>query len=247
MQRQSDFGPMLPGLSGLTRTVLAALVVLYVLQLIAEAWLGLPIISLLAWWPFGSGAFQPWQPLSSMLLNGPDPIGAFFSWLLLFFFLPPVEQSFGRRGVARAAGLTLLVSVALGLGLQAVGAVAGTTPFLGPDPFLTALTVLFGMSRPNATILLFFVLPVRAIWVAWGTGLMALLFFLATRSLDSALWVAGWIGGWLWLRGIDLAPLRKLTLLWRRRRLDQRIRRLDVLEGGRGRGRSDQDDGPIYH
>lgn len=247
MQRRMSFGDPLPFDSGLLKIVLGASVGLYVLQLVLSSWVGLPVFEQLAWWPFDSGAFRPWQPLTAFLLNGPDPLGAFFTWLAFYFFLPPVEQSLGARGLGRAAALTVLVSIGLGLLLQLVGAIVGERPFSGPGPLLTALTVLFGFTRPNASILLFFVLPVRALWIAWGSGLLALLYFLSTRSLDSALWLSGWIGAWIWLRGDPFQGLRKRWLRFRYDRLNRRLRKLEVIEGGRGRGASSRDDGPIYH
>lgn len=247
MQRTANFGDLTPRLSALTRTVLIVSLSLYVLQLLGEGWLKLPVASALSWWPFGSGQFEIWQPLSSLLLNGPDPLAAFFSWLAIYFFLPPVEQTFGVRGVGSATATVVGLTIALGMLLQVVGAVAGIGPALGPGPLLIALTVLFGFSRPNATILLFFILPVRAIWIAWGSGLLALLYFLATRTLGSALIVSGWLGAWVWLQGASPTELRKLWLRWRHARLHRRLQRLEVIEGGRGRGDDDGDNGPIYH
>ncbi len=247
MQRSSNLGAISPNLSGLTRNVLIGSVALYVLQLLGESWAALPVLDALSWWPFASDRFQPWQPLSAFLLNGPDPLAAFFSWLAIFFFLPSIEQSFGRRGVASATATTLGFTIALGLLLQLVGAIAATGPAWGPGALLTALTVLFGFSRPNATILLFFILPVRAIWIAWGTGLLAALYFLASRTLGSALILSGWIGAWLWLQGVSPGSLRTLWLRWRHARLHRRLRKLEVIEGGRGKADRDGDSGPIYH
>lgn len=247
MQRSVQFGPPSPPFSGLSRTVLIASVGLYITQLIAESWLHLPVVELLAWWPLGSDQLRPWQPLSAWLLNGPDPLAAFFTWLAIWFFLPPVEETFGSRGLSRAAATTISLSLVLGFVLQLLGAIAGQGPFYGPGPLLTTLTVLFGFSRPNATILLFFILPVRAIWIAWATGLLALLYFLATRTLGSALILTGWIAGWLWLQGISPGALRKLWLRWRYERLHRRLRDSQVIDLDERRRRSADKDGPIYH
>ena len=59
----------------LSKMVLIALVSVYILQLLAESWLGLPVIRTLAWMPFGAG-FEPWQPFTAFLLNG-SPTRAF--------------------------------------------------------------------------------------------------------------------------------------------------------------------------
>lgn len=246
MQRAGDIRDILPSWGGLTRVVLLVSAGLYVAQLLGESWLGLPVYSTLAWWPFGSGQFQIWQPLSSNLLNGPDPLGALLSWIALYYFLPPAEQALGRRGVARAAAFVLAVCIGSGLLLQLVGAVVGAGPAAGPGALLMALLVVFGLTRPNATILLFFVLPIRALWLAWGSGLLALLYFLATRSLGSAVWLAAWVAAWLWLRGV-WTPLRRAWLRARYWWLHRRLRRLEVIEGGRGRTRDEGGGGPLFH
>ena len=52
-----------PKLTRLTRNLLIALVALYMIQLVLENWLGLPVLAYVAWWgPSGSsglGAFSP--------------------------------------------------------------------------------------------------------------------------------------------------------------------------------------------
>ena len=237
----------MPGFSGPTRTVLLTLVGLFIAQLIAASWLGLPVVENLGWWPLYGESFRVWQPLTSLLLHKPDPMGALFSWLVIFFFLPAAAQGLGWSALRRGLAIILGGAVALGLLLQAVGAVVPGAPYMGINPLIVALTVIFGFTRPNATILLFFIVPVRAIWIAWGSGLLALLFFLATRSLDAALWVTGWVAAWLWLQDLSAADLRRPYLRWKQARLHRRLRKLHVIEGGRGRTGDSEDQGPLYH
>lgn len=227
-----------PTLTPLTRNLLIGLVALYILQLVAENWLGLPVSAALAWWPFESGAFRPWQPLTAMVLGGPTPLNAFLSWLMLAFLVPPSEMALGTRGVLRVFAFTWILSAVLALALDTVGGVAASSPFFGQGPFLTALICLFGFMRPNAQILLFFVLPIRASWVAWGTGLLALLGLLARRDLDSALWVGGWLAAFLWLRGARQG-IRGLLDRTRVKMRTRKARRFTVIPGDR--------DGQMYH
>jgi len=219
------------GFTPLSKSVLIALFAMYVLQQLAERWLGLPVFQTFAWWPFGLG-FQPWQPFTAFALNG-DVMRAFFDWLFLFFLLPPVEQMFTTRRLFRATVSTMLGSILFGMVLVAVGAVTIQRPWFGIEPLLAALLVLFGLSRPNAQILLFFVLPVKAAWVAWGSGLLCLLYLLSGRDLASAMWAAGWISGYLWLRGGIPTGWRKLYLRWKHERVKQRLSRFDVIDGGK--------------
>lgn len=247
MRRTPGFAETMPGFTGPTRTVLLTLVGLYMTQLVASSWLKLPVVETLAWWPLFSEAFRPWQPLTSLLVHSPDPISALFSWLFILFFLPSVIQLFGWPAIRRGMAWILAGAVVAGLALEAIGAVVPGGPFMGIGPALTALTVIFGLSQPNARILLFFVIPIRAVWIAWGSGILALLSFLAMRSLDAAMWLMGWCAAWVWLQDLSWPDLRRPYLRWKQARLQRRLRKLTVIEGGRGRKPDSGDDGPLYH
>jgi hypothetical protein len=223
-----------PAWTPLVRAVLAALVGLYVLQLLVEHWAGVPVTARLAWWGPGSGLFQPWQPVTSFLLNGPDPVGAVISWVVLWFFLPPAEGFLGRRRLLGLLALSWVGAVGATLPLQLAGVIQGGGPYLGIHCFLTALLVVFGLSVPDARILLFFVIPVRASWVAWGTGLVSLLFFLYSRALGSSIAFFGWAAAVAWMLGAGRVD-RWLGRFRRRRP----ARRFGVIEGQRGRGPGD--------
>ncbi len=240
------------GLSPLGRKVLITLVVLYIVQTILQNWMGVPVLETMAWWTPGSGYFRPWQPVTAFFLNGPTPLGAFISWLILYFFFTPAESSLGRRGLLEVIIVSWLSAVILLLPLLSLGAIVATTPYLGINCFLTALIVVFGLSRPNATILLFFVLPIRAAWVAWGTGFISFLYLVYTRDMSSAVALFGWAGAVLYMisggRITNLIALLRARLLARRIfRRSSRRHHLDVLDGGRSRRSGQDDDDILYH
>lgn len=228
-----------PVLTPFARTVLVALVGLFVFQLVVERWLGLPVLQTLAWWPFGTGMFRPWQVVTCYLLNGPGVLNAVFDWIFIFFLLPPVEQMYGRLAVIRMIGFTVILSAVVGLLFLVTGVVVSGGPWLGLNPLLTALLVLFGLARPNAQILLFFVLPIKAGWVAWGSGLLALLNLLAERNLESALWATGWLGGYLWIQMQGPGGVRRPLLKLRQHLLQRKLKRFEVLDGGQEPGGDD--------
>jgi membrane associated rhomboid family serine protease len=219
------------GFTPLSKSVLIGLLSLYVVQQIAERWLGLPVFQMLAWWPFGSG-FKPWQPFTAFLLNG-DVMRAFFDWLFLFFLLPSIEQIYSKERLLRGAIGTVLGSVIIGFVLVLVGAVSVKGPWYGIEPLLAALLVVFGLSRPNAQILLFFVLPIKAAWVAWGSGLLCLLYLLSGRDISSAMWAGGWISGYFWVQGGIPINWKKPFLKWKHQRIKKRLSRFDVIDGGK--------------
>ena len=117
-----------------------------------------------------------------------------------------------------------------------IGAVSPTSgPFMGIGPLVTAAFVVFGMSRPNAMVSLYFILPVKAIWLAWGSGLLAVLYFLATRDMSSTMWLAGWLGGFVFMKLPKRGGLRSLLIQWKHRRTQQRIRKFTVHDGGKNK------------
>jgi membrane associated rhomboid family serine protease len=209
----------------LTRNVIVTLFVIYVVQLVTRG----GVDALFAWQPFGQG-FQPWQVATSFLLNG-TPISALFSWLALYFFLAPVDSALGRRGLVQSMGITWALSVVIAAALAAAG-IINQGVFLGPAPILTALVALFGFTHPGAQILLFFIIPVRAVWLAWGSGLLAFLFFLYFLDIYSTLSFAAWgvSAGWLAVRN---GALRHWQLRMKRRQIERKLSKFEVIEGGR--------------
>jgi hypothetical protein len=215
----------------LTRTLIVGLFVLYVLQLLA----GEGATQTLAWQPFGAG-FLPTQPLTSFLIAG-DPTSACLGWLGLFFLVAPVERALGRSAFARAALASWLGAVALGLAVASLQ--MADVAVLGLAPLLAALASLFGWAHPGANILLFFVIPIRAELIAWGTGALSFLWLLVALTrpgmaspLGSALAFGAWLGALAWSR-LGSAEVRRLQLAWRQRRVQRELRRFEVIEGGR--------------
>lgn len=228
-------------LTPLAKRVLVALIGMFVVQLVLESWLHLPLSSTLAWHGLETGRWRIWQVLTCYLLNGPGPMEAFFDWLFIVFFFSPVQQTIGRRGLIRVAGLAIGISAVVGCVLNWTGAVTAVRPFYGLNPLLTPLIVIFGLSRPNAQILLFFVLPIKASWIAWGTGLMALLTFLSSRDLGSTLWLTGWIAGYVYMDQRGTGALRKMWLQHKQREIQKRLQKFKVIEGGGEGGTSSEE------
>jgi len=108
-------------------------------------------------------------------------------------------------------------------------------------PSLLALIVVFGLLNPEATILLMFVLPVKAKYLSYGTILITFLTFLAKANPHGAYHLGGILFGWLYLKGfLDPKRLYLKILEWR---LARRRSRLKVISGLK-----DQDkQPPTYH
>ena len=217
--------------TALTRNLIVGLFVLYVLQLLA----GDAVTQALAWQPFGAG-FLPTQPLTSFVIAG-DPTSACLGWLGLFFLVAPVERTLGRAAFARAMFASWVGAIALGLAVASLR--MQDVAVLGLAPLIAALASLFGWAHPGASILLFFVIPIRAELIAWGTGAFSFLWLLvaltrpgAASPLGSALAFGAWLGALAWTR-LGSAEVRRLQLAWRQRRVQRELRRFEVIEGGR--------------
>lgn len=162
---------------------------------------------------------HPWSPLTYMFLHG-SFFHLFANMLVLFFFGPPLEGSWGGREFVRfylAAGMGgALFSLLL---VQLIG----TPTVIGASGAVYGLLLAFALKWPNAPIYLWFLFPVKA---KYFVGFMA--FFSLYASLGGARdgvahWahLGGLVTGFVYLRHGD-AIGRRLSGLrdrWRRRRL----------------------------
>ena len=110
-------------------------------------------------------------------------------------------------------------------------------------PSLLALIVVFGLLNPEATILLLFILPVRAKYISYGTIIITALTFLARTNPHGAYHLGGIALGWLYFR----SPTHWLDAKWWRWKFEahaQRKRRskFTVVDGG-----NDDDQKPTIH
>ena len=83
-----------------------------------------------------------------------------------------------------------------------------------------------------ANIRLFFVLKVQAKWVAYGSGLIALLFFLSGRDLGSTMYLSGWIFAFGYMSlGQDF--FKQWNLRRQARKTEKELGKFTVLKGGK--------------
>lgn len=223
----SDVQVMMPTPERWHIGLLVGLFVLYVAELVLQNFF--PIYEVLPWYGFGAG-FEPWQLVTRFLVQGPSPFGVLLSLFVLYFFLPTIEGVVGRRQLGWAVLSGAVVGTLLPILMDLAGATNGL-PAMGWGPLVVALPVLFGLARPDATILLL-VFPVQARWVLWGSLVVALMMLLVDRSLYTYQGVGVWLGvfGWWQLLGPGA----------RRRRLARKAegieRELRNLHGKPGKG-----------
>lgn len=232
-----DFG--VPPLSPWVKNVLIALFVLYVVELVLQNFMGLPLWATLTWQELGGG-FRPWQLLTRYTVQGPNVGGTVFAFIALYFALPVVEQLLDRRQMIEAVVATVIGGSAMGLLLDAVGVVGGVG--YGWSVFALSAFMLFGLARPTSEIRLFFVLPVKGIFFYWAALVFALLMVLGTRSIGAADEVGAWVGVTVWWNWFGPGSRRR-KLIRDSKRIERELKRFQVLPGGR----NDNDNGPYVN
>ena len=162
---------------------------------------------------------HPWSPLTYMFVHG-SFFHLFANMLVLFFFGPPLERSWGERyfiqyyliaGMGGALFSLLLIQL------------IGTPTVIGASGAVFGLLLAFALKWPDAPIYLWFLLPVKA---KYFVGFMA--FFSLYASLGGARdgvahWthLGGLVTGFLYLKQGDKLSRRVegLRKRWRRRGL----------------------------
>lgn len=116
-------------------------------------------------------------------------LGLFFNLAILWFIGTSLCETYGKRsfywfyiGCGVIGGLCGLLGLAL----------TGTDSLLsGPTPALLALLLAWAMLNPEAEILLFFLIPIKAKWLALGTVGAFLLIYLSQWDLVHFLFYLG--------------------------------------------------------
>ena len=211
------FGSSLTPVGKIMLIVYAAV---YVLELIGEQWLGMPVFQWLALSPLKSGSFHIWQMITHPVVHDPGaPIGFLINCLVFYFFAGTIESALGTRGFLRLYIIAALGGALAGLifgGLSPFG-----VPCAGMMPSLLALVVVFGLLQPEATILLMFVLPIKAKYISYGTIIITALTFLAQTNVHGAYHLGGIGLAWLYFR----APTRWFDTDWWRWKFSKQVRK----------------------
>ena len=182
--------PLLPATQAL---LLANVAIFFLGQL-----LGPGLLSTFALWPLGA-EFRPWQIVTYAFLHA-NFNHLFFNMLGLWMFGTELEHVWGQRrfvvfyfaSVLAAALTQMAVNLVMGGGGPTVGASGG----------LFGLLLAFAMLFPNRTILLFFVIPMKAKWLALLYGVLELYqgVYVMNSGVAHFAHLGGMLGGYLTLR-----------------------------------------------
>ncbi len=236
----------LPGFGGPSgpppRDVIAILAVLFV-TFSCQFFVSTAILPALMWlspdvWQRGF----VWQLVTYPFAGiGQPGLGIVLEFLILFWFMRDVYLDLGRRRFWRlilpAAIVAALAALAADFlaGLAGGRMPAGFTLMQGQRVLLAIVIASFAALHRDATIYLFFVLPIRAGWFPAISLLLAFLAFLQIRDLPGLVGIAtatgfawyrpaGW--GYRGNRGGKSGGLKELRLRLRKRYLEWKLSRM---------------------
>lgn len=233
------------GMTALGKKLLIIYSVIYILELLLEHWLHIPAVYFLQLWPFSSEGFQVWQIFTSPFIHNPlNPIGFLINCLIFYFFAGSVERSLGSSRFLILFYLSALGAAVSGLAFSNVSGF--NTPFSGMMPSLLALVVIFGFLNPEAAILLFFIIPLKAKYISYGTILITILTFLAKVNPHGAYDIGGILFGYIYFRGPrNVFDPDLIYLKYSQWQFERKKRSFRVIDGG-NKGKKDNDK-PTYH
>lgn len=184
-------------------------------------------------------SFELWQVFTYMWLH--DLLAAshiIFNMLGLYFLGPPLERRWGGRHFLRFYVLTgTIAGIFSLLAGHVLPATFGIDVVIGASGAVLGLVAAFSIVIPNTTLLLFFVVPLRAKYVVWIVLAIDTVVFLSATTSDVAYQthVGGVIAAWLLITGnwrprLAFDRLRLLRLKLKRR---QARARFNVIKGGK--------------
>lgn len=177
----------------------------------------------------GAVLAKPWTLLTYMFVHV-EFFHLFFNLLMIFFFGPPLEERWGSSEFIK-------YYLICGAGAVAVSLVFGEGPVIGASGAGLGLLLGFALNWPDAPIYVWFVLPVKAKYLALFLGAFSLLAGLqGAGGVAHFAHVGGLVVGYLYLKkGWRLSlRLKDLGRRWRRSRLTAVTGGNGEAEGARG-------------
>ena len=136
------------------KAILLGAAAVYIAQQILMGWVNIPLADWIAWSP-NTTFSRPWALLTHFLLLFNSPIGFLFEMVAVYFFLPVIIESYGRKGFNRLLLWIAIVTSIFGVLGVVTGAIPSTSaPAFGLHPILIAMIAIFGLKNPFATICL---------------------------------------------------------------------------------------------
>jgi membrane associated rhomboid family serine protease len=203
-----------PPLAPLTKKIIILLFAAFVLEVILQVWLGIPVFQLLALQPTQLGVHTMWQLVTYPLVEYPDAVfKILLSLLMLWWFLSPFEQRHGVRRTLQLSGVAILSAsvpaLAVGYATQDSGLFASSL-LAGSDPIALAALAAFAITHRHSQILLFGVFAMKPVHIIALSVGISVLFFLVTRDVTTLAAHLGAIaGGYGFMHWLQRPPSRR--------------------------------------
>ena len=178
-----------------------------------------------------------WQVFTySVLHDLSSPSHVLFNLLGLLFLAPPLERRWGPKGFLHFAIYSALIA---GIFSLLCGLIAPTyfgARVFGVSGVVMAVLAAFSFVMPNATIMLFFVVPIQARWIVWlALGIDAMMFLSSPKGSGLAFHthLGGVIAAWLLITGNWRPSLLKDRLHLFTLKQKKRPPKLRIVKGGK--------------
>lgn len=170
-QRDVTFGGRIPWAVGL-------LICITLVMSLLMAWGNRHVAPLFQWVSLQPAAIwrgQLWRLVTWPFVE-PEPWSLIFACLILYWFGPSLVRRYGSRWYLTGFFSTIAVA-AVGTCLIALAdrEVMGST-HLGGWAMATAMLVIWGLTYPDSIIRIYFLIPIRGFWFAWGTVALTVIY-----------------------------------------------------------------------
>lgn len=118
---------------------------------------------------------EVWRLLTWAFLQ-PSPLGLIFTALMFWWFGRPLVTEWDDDEVVRVFSGVLLAAGLLTCAIALVDPSVRMAPYLGSYALTAALVVAWGLTFPFQIVRIYFVLPIRGYWLAWGSVAVSVVF-----------------------------------------------------------------------
>lgn len=187
----------LPRLTPLVKKLLIGLFAFFVLTVILEKWVGVPVVALLALNPVDLGLPTLWQPVTYVFVTPPEQVLSLLIGLLfLWWVLAPFEERYGsRRTVQLCLVAALFGSIPAIVFGQAMPTHAGH--LYGFNGIILAAIAAYAWSLRHIStpLMVFGILPMRPVHLIVAVVGLSVLFFLINMNVTNLVADIGSVAG----------------------------------------------------
>lgn len=241
--------------------LMAALLLIWVTLAISLNWAGGAGAAIVSFLVGDSEAVlngQIWRLLTASLLHQMTGGGAvfhlLFALLLLYFFLPPLEERWGTRRLFVFLAISAVFAFAVETLAYLIAPTIAAPQWMGSTVFADAAIVAWAVGARDSVVRLYFIIPMKPMVMVGIMFFFNLLQLIARDNAPEGVFAPFAAMGAGFLFGGDRSPVRRLFLKWKLRRLKAEVASLTkkkrtaphlrVIPGG---SRDDDDDDRMLH